>query len=410
MIVTILERSDPDVLGTVSDSQHAQCLEYLSALLSARDRDEITNTLCRQNPDLFTQAVKDAVASFESMIRAIHQHVDLREHVSAAEGFLSEVISISKPKKGSSGLLDATGNGATRGDSEERQAPSVEDYVVLLRRNRQLLYNWLHQVASQCPDLRDDFLAWAKETSRVFRQDEQASPEFQLRPGLSVSEEARPADNTTTCSGGAGAMSSSLQQLFASQPAETRSLLLPALDAHAAYLSALQDLSLARMQRILDNMNHHLSSHSAPPTPTRQPSPSYFSPGYWSGRSSPAPPPVHPPRSKTPTACSFSGPGMYLVRWQHLLDETLIGPATREPGAPLRRGRDVKGVLARGKTTSSSKDRDGSGSNGWDPVALARMAEAEEPRAPDVGVVVQALGEGFKTLVGGLIDGAGKER
>ncbi|GAB1316148.1 PX-associated-domain-containing protein [Madurella fahalii] len=408
MIATIMERSNPALLASLSDTQHARCLEYFSALLAARDRDEIANALCRQNPDLFTQALKDAVASFEPMIRAVHEGVDLREHVSAAEGFLTDLINVCKAKKG----------------DPEARVPSVEDFVMLLRRNRQLLYNWLHQVASQCPVLRDDFCAWAKETIKVFRQDTRTSPGLQTTSRSNPSEQNNTAANTDRRNGAAGAMSSSLQHLFASQSPETKSRVLPAIDAHAAYLSDLSDLSLERMQRILDNMTTTTSDPDtapatlAPPSnPSSSTSTSYFSPGSWSGRSSPAPPNAIPKpktgtNSSSPAPGSFAGPGMFLARWQHLLDETLIAPAAFVGGGgPLRKGKDVKGLLARGKTvaqvggTAWGKDKDGNGggSGGWDSAVLARMAEEEAPRAPDVGVVVEVLGEGFRELVAGLV-------
>ncbi|KAL2149237.1 hypothetical protein VTH82DRAFT_8585 [Thermothelomyces myriococcoides] len=85
MVEIILQRSNLELLASLTETQHSECSEYLSALLEARDRDKITNVLCRQSPDCFTQVVKDAVATFEPMIRAIHQKVDLREHISAGE-------------------------------------------------------------------------------------------------------------------------------------------------------------------------------------------------------------------------------------------------------------------------------------------------------------------------------------
>lgn len=310
----------------------------------------------------------------------------------------------------------------------------MEDYIVLLRRNRQLLYNWLHQVASQCPDLRDDFCAWAKGSIKIFRQDTRTSqPVAATSLGSRATPESNPADQTNAATdtdrrkGAAGAMSSNLQHLFASQPAEKRSLILPAINAHATYLSALEDLSLARMQRIIDNMTTAASKSDIAPGTLRPPSnpsstaTSYFSPGYWSGRSSPVPPSSAPntkpgTSAKThkdePAPCSFSGPGMFLARWQHLLDETLIAPAAfAGAGGPLRRGKDVKGVLARGKTVvqvagaawGKDKDSNGGGGGGWDPTMLARMAEEEAPKAPDTTAVVEALGEGFRELVAGLV-------
>ncbi|KAL2022488.1 hypothetical protein VTK56DRAFT_5317 [Thermocarpiscus australiensis] len=383
MVATILERSSPDILASVSETQHTQCLDYFSALLAARDRDEITNVLCRQSPDLFTQAIKDAVASFEPFIRAIHERVDLREHVSAAEGFLTEFINISKANKSTGGFLGSFSNGARNRDIAEPPAPSVEAYVILLRRNRHLLYNWIHQVASQCPNVREDFCAWAKETIKVFR----ISGRSPSQPAAALLEtpdnyQSKPTETDNVVikierrRGAAGALSDHLQHLFASLAPEVRSRVLPALDAHASHLSSLEDLSLARMQRILDNLD--TLSHE-------------------SGKSGPA---YAEAKIKDGASMSFSGPGMFLSRWQQLLDDTLIGPAL--PEGPLRRGRDVKGRLAQGKTVAGAGAKDG-----WDPASLPRIEEEEEeeePRPPDVGVVIEALGGGFRELVRALLE------
>lgn len=423
IVVTILERSNPDLLASISETQHTQCLEYLSALLAARDRDEISNAICRQSPDLFTQAIKDAVSSFEPMIRSIHQQIDLREHVSAAEGFLTEFIHISKAKKTSSGLLGSLTPSTHKADTSETRAPSVEDYVLLLRNNRQLVYNWLHQLASQCPEIRADFCVWAKQTIKLFCQSSQTTPypEPSQRPPSTTTKTPR--------HGAAGALSTPLQQLFTSLPHSTQSRLLPTIDAHAAYLTALETLSLTRMQHILDNLPPSTTGTAAaaaairtgcstPTGPTSSSflttatsSTSYFSPAYWSGRSTPLAhsrcPSPNPAPAEAERGRSFAGPGMYLARWQQLLDDTVIAPATAAAasvadGAPMRKGADVKGVLARGKTGSGGAGA-GNKDDGWE----RGLSEAEEPVRVDVTYVVEALGEGFRRLVGGFVKGEG---
>jgi hypothetical protein len=422
MVAMILEQSNSDLVASLSETQHAQCLEYLSALLAVRDRDEIANALCRQNPDLFTQAIKDAVASFEPMIRAVHQRVDLREHASAAERFLTDFINVSKAKKSASGFL-----GSSKGDTAESRAPSVEDYVTLLRRNRQLLYNWLHQVASQCPDIRDDFCAWAKETMKVFRQSKRAPPTPQADLEAKPTDESNRTNHKTKRRGAAGALSSNLQHLFASLPPETRSRILPAIDAHADYLTTLEHLSLTRMQHILDNMNTTNNNHKTAPTTTSAPSTpnptpstsSYFSSAYWSGKSSPVPsrsaasspnPLPNPPtatedKTSNPntSTMSMSGPGMYLAHWQQLLDDTLVAPASAS--GPLRRGRDVlMAHLTPGKMGPAGGGvKDGGGVGGGVALLERELEQGREPRPPDVGVVVEVLGRGFRELVGGLL-------
>jgi hypothetical protein len=90
---------------------------------------------------------------------------------------------------------------------------------------------------------------------------------------------------------------------------------------------------------------------------------------------------------------------MYLSRWQQLLDDTVIGPET--PNGPLRRGKDVKAQLTRGKTSATAGTV--TGKDGWDPTLVAKMVEEEEKEAgaspPDVDCVVEALGQGFRALV-----------
>ncbi|KAL1836547.1 hypothetical protein VTJ49DRAFT_5024 [Mycothermus thermophilus] len=438
VVVTVLERDNAELVASLSPTHHSRCLEYLAALLSARDRDEIINSLCRQNPDLFTQAIRDAVTSFEPMIRTVHQQVDLREHVSAAEGFISEFISVSRGKKRPSESLTSPATG-TKADPSDPQPPSVKDYVLLLQHNRHLLYNWLHQVASQCPELRDMFLAWAEETIKLFRQP----------PELAAST-ASGHPNPNQRPGAAGKMSDHLQTLFASLPTTTQSRLLPIIDAHAAYLSRLEALSRMRMQRILDNLpppTPPLTSSNAisppaspspsspPPSPPTAPTPSYLSPsslfrsGWTTPRSrsrSPTPTPTTPsapPLASTNTTTtttttnhrSSSGPGIYLARWQHLLDTTLITPAT--PSGPFRTGRDVYGALAKGKTGAGSGSDSGRGTGkavvDWGETARRRRQEEEEEEmgmegAVDVREVVEALGEGFKRAVAGLLVEGGR--
>ncbi|KAK0671936.1 PX-associated-domain-containing protein [Cercophora samala] len=396
MVSAVLRRSNPKLVKKLTEEQHALYLEYFSTLLMIRDREEIPNVLCRQQPDLFTKAVKDLVAAFEPMIRVLHEHVDLREHVTAVEGFITDFINIGKAKpKNGNGFLSSWTNGSPKSDTEAR-TPSVEDYVILLRRNRQILYNFLHQVASQCPDLTEDFRVWCNTTIKVFQQHRRPPQEPEQPPSSPEPPKSKKRP------GGAGAVSSNLQHLFSSLPSLTREQIIPSINAHASYLSSLGDLSRKRMQKILDNL-----PPDTPPSPPR-PASSMSNSGWstplswgWSGGGSDSRKSSPPPTTANSIAVkqSYSGPGMFLSRWQQLLDDTVIGPATLD--GKLRSGRDVKGELAMGKT-GVSKER------GLDPAKLVRMAEEEAPRAPDVKVVVEALGGEFKGLVGDILKEDGR--
>ncbi|KAK4225730.1 PX-associated-domain-containing protein [Podospora fimiseda] len=331
MIMEILRRSDATLLVSLNDEQHNLLSQYYSSLLIIRDREEILNALCRQHPDLFTQAIKDLLFSFDSIIRTIHENIDLREYVTAAETFLTDLINVSKvtsstkapsPQSSSSGLLSSWTPGflsksekISVTETMNDKTPFVEDYVRLLQNNKHLLYNWFHQVAIKCPDLTEEFRIWAHDTIKVFRQ-----------------------NNKCIISTGkaAGALSSNLQYLFSSLPESSRAKVIPAIDAQAKHLEDLVQLSNQRMQRILDNLS----------SPTK---------GGESGLA--------------------GGPGVYLAKWQDLMDETLIGPLL--PGERVRKGKDLK-------VREFTKDE-------------------ESPDAPDVGCVIEALGMRFRGLVGDLL-------
>ncbi|KZL75573.1 conserved fungal protein [Colletotrichum tofieldiae] len=300
IIAVILETANPVLLSDLSEDEHQLCLEYYAALLAMRDREEIINILCKQSPDLLTQAVREAVAGFDPIIRAVHNKVDLSDHLKDAQTFLDQLIATSKPKKGKS-----------KDDAESM--PTVEDFVQLCKNNRHLLYKWLHAVSKNCPEVMNQFRAWSKDSLVAFHKTNKG--------GESIEDQ--------------------LSGIFGRVPDRTREALIPIIDAHAAYLRELDELSLARMQAIVD------------------------------GGSS-----------------SMAGPGVYLARWQSLMDETLITPA--RPIGPVRQGKDVKALPPQGKRGSASSDAS-------EVVAAVRkMSISSIPEAPDVRPVIRALAPMFK--------------
>ncbi|KAL1874361.1 hypothetical protein VTK73DRAFT_444 [Phialemonium thermophilum] len=402
IIAAIFSDSQPDLLSSLSDAQHAQCLEYLSAILSVRDREEITNVLCRRNPDLFTQAIRDLIAAFEPIIRTLHENVDLREHVSAAEKVLNDFIETSKSKR-------VEGN-----ELMGEHPPSVEDYVRLLERNRQFLYKWVHQVAANCPEVREVVRTWAKKTVRVFRQrhSDAEGPRGSTEENIASRNDPRPHETPARqkpSSGQAGDMTSVLQQLFQNLPDGNQTDLLRDLDAHAKYLAALNTLSLERMQRVLNNLKHEAGStmtsngndrigkanaaSSGQAGILRRPWPfSTAASGSLSGRGTPA----SMSSATAPSKQSTSGPGVFLLRWQALLDRTLITPATAN--GPLRSGKDVKASTTPAKAAAIAASGDSRGSD-WDSGSFARRAEEDVPTAPNVSAILRALGPGFRHLI-----------
>lgn len=111
-------------------------------------------------------------------------------------------------------------------------------------------------------------------------------------------------------------MTAPLQALFETLSNDKQDELKKLLDQHEKHLRTLKETSQSRLKTIM-------SSNSSP-TPT-----------------------------KAPTKGTTHGPGMYLSRWNSLLDSTLITPATLH--GPVRKGWEVKGELdGKGLKTSSA--------------------------------------------------------
>lgn len=302
IVFSALNASDEvELAATLDEASHPQALEYYSALLSIHDREALTSVLCKSQPDLFTSIVREVVASYDSFIRMLHQGVDLREYLEAVQAFIDEFIQASEKKDG--------------------KEASVGDYVELLRRNRGLMYRWIHAVAGNCEEVWGELEKWCKEVVVKFRKDE--------GEGKKVDMDGR------------------LNELFKSLSGDQRSAVTKTLNDHAKYLSTLETTSRKYMQDLLTS------------------------------------------KSKTQY-----GPGIYLSRWQHLLDTTPITPEL--PVGPVRSGKDVKHTLAMGKGGIVGEKTDGS-----------KTAEVTkkvdnlkiEETAPDVSVVVKELGEGFAGIL-----------
>lgn len=310
IIAAVLEASEGDLeVSSLSDAAHAQCLEYYSALLSVRDRDAITGVLCRQQPDLFTSMTREVVNAYEPFIRMVHSGVDLREYLERMQGFIDDFIKAGRPKK----------------VGKETRPASVDDYVELLMKNRELMYSWIHAIAERCPDVWADLVAWAKAAFQRFGVDDKKE-------------------------GDGARMDARLEELFQTVPEASRPAILKALDAHAAYLSNVAGLSRERLQKIIDSTDS----------------------------------------SKSDDDYSQVGPGIYLLRWQGLLDETPITPQTVK--GDVRKGKEVKHTIAQGKASIVSTSKTTA-------IAPPTHREDSDPRAPDVGMVVRELGEGFVKIL-----------
>jgi hypothetical protein len=305
--------------------QHSLCMEYYGAQLSVKDREKIIQVMCHHTPDFTSSMVRDGVAAFDPMIRVLHENVDLRKYVTCAQKFTDDLIEVNKPKKGQGG---------------QTIPPSIEDYVLLLRRHHKYLFEYLHEFAKGCPEVRERFHTWIKnDVIEAFQRDEQAS--------TSAADQADP-------SSGAGSVSQHLQSIFFELDQDTQRTVIEALDRYHEYTSALDDLSDTHLQSIVDGLKENSKQSDL-------------------------------------KVRSMNGPGVYHARWQSLLDETLITPRTAS--GPLRHGKDVKHRKMRGKTEAlASKEN-------WDLKSLHHQKFETIPDHPDVQAIVEALGPKFKSIV-----------
>jgi hypothetical protein len=304
IVAVILESADPAIdVESLGENQHSVAMEYYSTYLSIRDREELTKVSCKLQPDIMTAMVREIVTAMDPVIRAIHNAVDLSGTIQDTENFLTDLIKTSKPKrKGSRSRQTSRESSpapsapASITDQEASEVPTVENYVQLLRKHAPSMHKFVHQVTKNSPDLANDYLAYAKKLFSEFKVDDHAKAAEQRGEG------------------GAGNMSAPLHAMFSSLSKEKQDELKKLLDDHEDHLGQLKDTSLSRLQSIM------------------QPSSA---------------------SSKPSSHGTTHGPGMYLSRWNSLLDSTLISPATAH--GPVRRGWQVKGELdGKGLKTSTS--------------------------------------------------------
>ncbi|KAL5614534.1 hypothetical protein BROUX41_004637 [Berkeleyomyces rouxiae] len=153
IIKAILEVQDAAILSRegLSEEQNEICMQLYGARLMVQDRENIVSILCKQTPDLVTEAVRDAILAYDPIIRDLHSKVDLSNHLSAVEAFVSDFLSTCTPKKG--------GSRAT-----------VEDFVELFMKHKGALYNWLHDAISRCEPVCDIYKDYLESIIPEFRQ------------------------------------------------------------------------------------------------------------------------------------------------------------------------------------------------------------------------------------------------
>ncbi|CAD6591726.1 MAG: hypothetical protein ASARMPREDX12_005393 [Alectoria sarmentosa] len=206
--------------------------------------------------------------------------------------------------------------------------PSVEDFCKLLQKHQGSSHKFIHQVLKNNKDLSQRYYDYAVHAARQYRQNVE-----------------RPINDESTGSAAAGDFTPHLELLFSTLSETDRTKILGEIDNHAEYLFWLNHSSAQSMKTVI----HHLTQ----------------------GESN-----------------VQRGPGMYLSRWQTLMDETPITPAT--PSGPLRSG---KSESVRDATTV---DIDGKSKGD------ATNLKNSDALAPDASNTVRLLVPEFQNVLRGV--------
>ncbi|KAE9990682.1 hypothetical protein EG327_001077 [Venturia inaequalis] len=319
-----------NVTASLSDKQHDQAMDYLSIQLSIRDREQLLAVFCNMQPDLLTQSIRDAISAYDPVIRSLHQAVDLSGTLTDLENFLTDFVKVSKGSSRPVSRSSIDSKSSKSSSIPKRAQPTVEDFVQLLRKHQGSSHRFLHQVAKNSKELTKKYRDYAESAVSQFKAD---------------STEKGDSTDPAGMHSGAGAMTPELQKLFSELPEEAQMQVSEELDAHSAYLMALHSSSRDRMRSVLAE-------------------------------------------DGTP-----SGPGIYLAKWQHMMDSTKITPST--PSGPVRTGKDP---TVRAKTGGVGVDQSLLQIPGNTPTGVLDQDDVPDP--PTVSKTLELLGPKFRKVVG----------
>lgn len=216
--------------------------------------------------------------------------------------------------------------------NRETKTPSVEDFCRLLQKHQGSSHRFIHQVLKNGKELSQWYHDYAVHAAKQYKQ-----------------ETERKVDTGDTGSAAAGDFTLHLESLMSTLKQDEKPKVISEIDKHAEYLSSLTKSSANSMKTIIRNISEDKSETS-------------------------------------------KGPGMYLSRWQSLMDDTPITPATSK--GPVRSG---KSESVRDATTM---DIDGEKKGD---VTLVEMDEIGEG-PPDVSETVRLLVPGFRDILRKLVE------
>jgi hypothetical protein len=249
-------------LSPLDDEGHEIAMEYLAFSSSIRNREQFAKIICKSQPDILTQTIREGIAAYEPIIRRLHSCVDLSSHCWDLECFLNDFMALF-PKPSS-----ATTSAASKEEAEKKKPKpvTVRGVAAVLRKHQKSSHRFLHQVFKKSEDMSDDYRTYLKNAAVQFRS---------LAPPEEYKDEF------------VGDMYTPLSKLFATLSPKDQAKVEEALDNRAAYLMALDSVSDDRFRGVLEGTDEYSEGEEEFPVP---------------------------------------GPGTYLARWAAILNATPITP------------------------------------------------------------------------------------
>jgi len=212
--------------------------------------------------------------------------------------------------------------------SGDKQPPKVEDFVRLLKKHQGSSHRFINQALNNGKELTEWYRAYTKHAAAQYRQ--------------KTDMDLAPSDDGVAA---AGDMTPELDKLARNLTEEDKKTVIKELDDHAEYLQALARASEERLKTVVKNTADGKSEVSY-------------------------------------------GPGMFLAKWQSLMNATHITPATSE--GPVRYGGSDSVIEA------TRVDVDGSKKG---TAAPQEKKSASEATAPDVDTTIRLLLPKFRELL-----------
>lgn len=374
---------DAHVSAKFDEQQHRTAQDYVASQLAIRDRDQIIKVLCHTNPDHLTQSVRDLVQAYDPLIRQTHNAVDLSATLGDFEVFLKDLIKLAK-------LSENRG----RTSHKAQDAPTVGDFVQLLKKHQSSSHRFLHQVINNGPEISSWFRDYMLQITSNFRRKDTSGS----NPSSTMNDEQV----------NAGDLTSSLNELFQTVDESKRPQYLKILNKHEQYLNTLHKASARRLRLVLKSppSKHYIFQNKSGMFGV-----SSSQPGSRSTS------PDHAPATSTSGLDANPGPGAFLARWQALIDNSEITSLSDD--AKIRKGGQGSVLKASRIGPDPSASTDGSADsrmssapgNGGDSEDEDVFEEAHEQldqfgledkekmRPPDVSEIVKALLPGFRDIL-----------